>query len=231
MLLSLIHEPVFLSLNLLDWTALAAFGTLALAAVTVWTVLTDRHRTDKRDRIARIAQEDRDARQVVIHLNPGYQQVLVYTPHSYPIKWVDGCWVHLAGGQVVINRFGHAHDDPQYDKDERTYYVFHAKSDHANAQAAIHFIDWRGNLYYQYRGYTRWFPPDTDFPQAVTEIERWLAAGPRADKLDYSRHPGSRMLRPYEEPAPVRSAWLAWRGLCWLAWKARRQSTAGARYG
>jgi hypothetical protein len=91
---------------------------------------------------------------------------------------------HRANGGLGIIPFGHAGDDPYIDA-ERIYYPFWAYfPDPRQAfQAApiMRFVDWHGNLYYQYRHYTKRFSQSTDFGEAAQVIDEWIRTGPKAD--------------------------------------------------
>jgi hypothetical protein len=76
----------------------------------------------------------------------------VSTPHAYPIKWVEGRLVTQTNNGFGIISFGHGGDDPYIDA-QRIYYPFWAEVPVAapRAMPIVRFVDWHGNLYYQYR--------------------------------------------------------------------------------
>jgi hypothetical protein len=43
----------------------------------------------------------------------------------------------------------------------------------------MRFVDWQGNLYYQYRHYTRRFGQNTDWDKAAQAIDKWIRTGPK----------------------------------------------------
>jgi len=146
---------------------------------------------ERREQAERTAREDYEARQVLVVVeekeHPGLghdfnRRVTLSTPHAYPIKQVDGRLAHNANGNLGILSFGHAGDDPYIDA-ERIYYSFWAYFPDQAFQAApiMRFVDWHGNLYYQYRHYTKRFSQNTDFNQAAQVIDEWIRTGPKAD--------------------------------------------------
>jgi hypothetical protein len=146
---------------------------------------------ERRERAERIAREDYDARQVLVQVeekeHPGRghdfnRRVILSTPHTYPIKWVDGSVVHQTNGGLGILPFGHSGDDPYIDA-ERVYYSFWAEfpATVINPRPIMKFVDWHGNLYYQYRNYTQRFGQNTDFSEAAQVIDLWIRTGPKPD--------------------------------------------------
>jgi hypothetical protein len=194
-------------------TGALAVGTFVLARVTSTTAAADRHHDDEkraedrarddrlrkeqldqleqREQAERIALEDYEARQVLIHVEEkehpslGHnfnRRVILSTPHAYPIKWVDGCLVHRTNGGLGIIPFGHS-GDAAYIDDQRIYYLFWAEVSAQVFQAApiMRFVDWHGNLYYQYRHYTQRFSQNTDWSQAAQALDEWIRTGPKPD--------------------------------------------------
>ena len=146
---------------------------------------------ERREQAERTAREDYEARQVLVQVeekeHPGHghnynRRITVSTPHAYPIKWVDGRVAYNANGNLGIIPFGHVGDDPYIDA-ERIYYPFWAEIPAKAFQAApiIRFVDWHGNLYYQYRHYTKRFGQNTDFNEAAQVIDEWIRTGPKPD--------------------------------------------------
>jgi len=45
----------------------------------------------------------------------------------------------------------------------------------------MRFVDWHGNLYYQYRHYTQRFSQNTDWHEAAQAIDQWIRTGPKPD--------------------------------------------------
>jgi hypothetical protein len=45
----------------------------------------------------------------------------------------------------------------------------------------MRFVDWHGNLYYQYKRYTQRFSQNTNFGQAAQKIDEWNRTGPKPD--------------------------------------------------
>jgi hypothetical protein len=146
---------------------------------------------ERRERAERIAREDYEARQVLIQVeekeHPGHghdynRRITLSTPHAYPIKQVDGRLVFQTNGGLGLTSFGHAGDAPYIDA-ERIYYPFWAAvSPHAHQAAPImRFVDWHGNLYYQYRHYTQRFGQNTSWEQAAQVIHEWIRMGPKPD--------------------------------------------------
>jgi hypothetical protein len=65
--------------------------------------------------------------------------------------------------------------------EERTSYTF-TESVTGNRYPLMRFVDWNGNLYYQYRHYTMRFEPETEWLGALQVIEKWSRDGAqRAD--------------------------------------------------
>jgi hypothetical protein len=147
---------------------------------------------EQRERAERIAREDFEARQVLVmveeenHPGRGHdfnRRITLSTPHSYPIKYVDGrLVVTQANSNPSIIGFGHGGDDPRID-DQRVYYSFWAEVPAAAIQTdpIMQFVDWHGNLYYQFRHYTQRFSQNTDWSQAMQTIDEWIRTGPKAD--------------------------------------------------
>lgn len=108
--------------------------------------------------------------------------ITVSTPHSYPIKWVDGTWVRIDNGNLGTTGFGFGLDKSTVDEN-RTYYTFRARipARAREVEPIIKFVDWHGNLYYQYRHYTERFPQNTDFTKAAQKIDEWIRTGPKRD--------------------------------------------------
>jgi len=62
-------------------------------------------------------------------------------------------------------------------KDGRTFYAFNAHVEPPD-KPIVRFVDWRGNLYYQYRGYTHRADPADDWDRALTWFGEFLRKGP-----------------------------------------------------
>jgi hypothetical protein len=145
---------------------------------------------ESRERAERASREDYEARQVLVTVeekaNPvlGHnynRRVTLSTPHSYPIKYVAGSVVVQANNATSITGFGHSGDEPYIDE-QRIYYSFWAEFPTGGIVYPImKFVDWHGNLYYQYRHYTQRFSQNTDFNQAWQAIDMWIRTGPKAD--------------------------------------------------
>jgi hypothetical protein len=143
-----------------------------------------RAQAEQRDR------EDYEARQVTVEVSeerPPFEsaghdldhRVAVSTPAAYPIKWVDAQVVHWTNGTMGIRSLGHGGDEPSLENG-RVYYRFWAEMPSLLHQPAViaKFVDRHGNLYYTYRGHTRRFPQDTDWPAAAAELSYWARLGP-----------------------------------------------------
>lgn len=146
---------------------------------------------ERREQAERTAREDYEARQVLVQVeekeHPGRghdfnRRISLSTPYAYPIKWVDGRIVHQTNGGLGILPFGHSGDDPYIDG-ERIYYPFWAEVSDSlfNPHPIMKFVDWHGNLYYQYRHYTERFSHNTDFGEAAQAIDLWIRTGPKPD--------------------------------------------------
>ena len=146
---------------------------------------------EHREQAERTAREDYEARQVLItveekeHPGQGYdfnRRVTLSSPHAYPIKWVEGRLVNQTNSGLGINTFGHAGDEPYIDE-QRIYYAFWAAvpATAFNGSPIMRFVDWHGNLYYQYRHYTQRFPQNTDWPDAARALDEWIRTGPKPD--------------------------------------------------
>jgi len=146
---------------------------------------------ERREQVERTAHEDYEARQVLVTVeekeHPGQgrdfnRRVTLSTPHAYPIKWVDGSLVVQSNNGLSIISFGHGGDDPYIDE-QRIYYAFWAAVPvtATNAAPIMRFVDWHGNLYYQYRHYTQRFPQNTDWGEAARVIDEWIRTGPKPD--------------------------------------------------
>ena len=139
----------------------------------------------------RIAREDMEARQVLVtveekeHPGTGHdfnRRVTLSTPHSYPVKWVDGCLVAQNNSNLSILPFGHAGDEPYIDE-QRIYYAFWAAVPATALKAApmMRFVDWHGNFYYQYKHCTRRFPQNTNWIEAAQVLDEWIRTGPKPE--------------------------------------------------
>ena len=146
---------------------------------------------EQREQAERTAREDYEARQVLVaveekeHPGQGHDfncRITLSTPHAYPIKWVDGSLVLQTNSGLGITSFGHAGDDPYIDEN-RIYYPFWAAVPQTAFKAApiMRFVDWHGNLYYQYRHYTKRFSQNTDWGKAAQVIDEWIRTGPKPD--------------------------------------------------
>lgn len=146
---------------------------------------------ERREQAERAAREDYEARQVLISIeekeHPGQghefnRRVTLSSPHAYPIKWVDGSLVVQANSGLSIVSFGHSGDEPYIDE-QRIYYTFWAAVPVTASRAApiMRFVDWHGNLYYQYRHYTQRFGQNTDWGEAARVIDEWIRTGPKPD--------------------------------------------------
>jgi hypothetical protein len=146
---------------------------------------------ERREQAERIAREDYEARQVLVTVeekeHPGHghdfnRRVTLSTPHAYPVKWVEGSLVNQTNSGLGILPFGHSGDEPYVDA-ERIYYPFWAAIPVMAPRATpiMRFVDWHGNLYYQYRHYTKRFSQNTRWEQAAQAIDEWIRTGPKAD--------------------------------------------------
>jgi hypothetical protein len=141
-----------------------------------------RQESQLRELAERTAKEDYEARQVVVFTEEkAHSQfthlVTVSAPHEYPIKQVQGCLAHKAGGGLT--GFGHAGNPPEVD-DRRIYYTFWASVKPGDTPV-VRFVDWHGNRYYQYEHYTERFPAGTDWPDAIRALDQWIRTGPKPD--------------------------------------------------
>ena len=146
---------------------------------------------ERRELVERTAREVYEARQVLVvveekeHQGRGHdfnRRIILSTPHAYPIKWAEGRLVNQTNSGLGINSFGHAGDDPYIDA-ERIYYAFWAAVSPLTpeAQPIMRFVDWHGNLYFQYRHYTKRFGQNTSWEQAAQVIDEWIRTGPKPD--------------------------------------------------
>jgi hypothetical protein len=142
---------------------------------------------ERREKIDRRDREDRDARQVTV-IEEGINQanrtgpnrrIILSSPNISPVKQVQGAIVTIRpDGGLNITPFG-GHAPPTVDT-ERTYYQFHVDVQETSGQGAypvMRWVDWHGNLYYQFRHYSMRFPPNTDFGEAATVIYGWIRTG------------------------------------------------------
>jgi hypothetical protein len=69
---------------------------------------------------------------------------------------------------LAITPFGHSGDEPYIDE-QRIYYGFWAEvpPKALRADPIMRFVDWHGNLYFQYRHYTQRFGQNTDWGEAA----------------------------------------------------------------
>jgi len=146
---------------------------------------------ERRGQAERIAREDYEARQVLVtveekpHPVPGHdfnRRITLSTPHAYPVKQVDGRLAHNTNGGLGILPYGHSGDEPVIDE-QRIYYSFWAEVSSQLFQPApiMRWVDWHGNLYYQYRHYTRRFSQNTTYEQAAQALDEWVRTGPKPD--------------------------------------------------
>ena len=168
---------------------LVGVATFLLAFVTVITLLVTGCRDKRVRRDERRAREDYEARLVVVKIEAVAQgrrpelthQITVTAPRTYPVTLVDA---QLAGWStdaepedMVVRPLGFRPDLP-YADDEKFYFRFPSPSPAENMEFPIvRWVDWHGNLYYQYRDYTERFPPNTDWPAAALKIGAWIRAG------------------------------------------------------
>jgi hypothetical protein len=142
-----------------------------------------RQEAQRRELAERAAKEDYEARQVVVFTEEKAHDnfthlVTVSAPHEYPIKQIQGCIVQASMGMGLIG-FGQPGNPPEVD-DRRIYYTFWASLNPGDAPI-IRFVDWHGNRYYQYEHYTERFPQNTDWPEAIRALDRWMRTGPKPD--------------------------------------------------
>lgn len=146
---------------------------------------------ERREQAERTVKENYEARQVLVTVeekeHPGHghdfnRRVTLSTPHAYPVKWVEGRLVNQTNSGLGILPFGHAGDDPYVDA-ERIYYPFWTAipAQAPKAKPIMRFVDWRGNLYYQYRHYTKRFSQNTDWSKVAQAIDEWIRTGPKPD--------------------------------------------------
>jgi len=146
---------------------------------------------ERREQAERTARDDYEARQVLVTVEEkeypslGHdfnRRVTLSTPHAYPIKWVDGRLVVQSNNGLGIVPFGHTGDEPYIDE-LRIYYAFWAAVPETAPKASplMRFVDWHGNLYYQYRHYTQRFSQNTDWHEAAQAIDQWIRTGPKPD--------------------------------------------------
>lgn len=153
----------------------------------------DAEERELREEAERRAREDYEARQVIVTVAdktvvpPSHAAnldftITVSTPHAYPIKQVDGRWVLTDSGNFGSVDFGFGISKPTVDEN-RAYYTFRARLSPTvrDPEPIIRFVDWHGNLYYQYRHYTERFPQNTDFLEAAVKIDKWIRTGPKPD--------------------------------------------------
>ena len=146
---------------------------------------------ERREQAERTPREDYEARQVLVTVehkeHPGLghdfnRRITLSAPHACPVKQVEGCMVISDSGTFTIIGFGHVGDEPSVDE-QRVYYSFWAEAP-ARAPAAapiMRWVDWHGNRYYQYRHYTQRFRQNTDWMEAVQQIDTWIRTGPNPD--------------------------------------------------
>jgi len=146
---------------------------------------------EHREQAERTAREDHEARQVLVKVeekeHPGgghdyNRRITLSTPHTYPIKWVDGALVAPTNSGLSILPFGHAGDEPYIDE-QRIHYAFWAAVPVTASRAApiMRFVDWHGNYYYQYKHYTQRFGQNTDWIKAAQALDEWIRTGPKPD--------------------------------------------------
>jgi hypothetical protein len=143
-----------------------------------------RNRAEQRDR------EDYEARQVIVDVvkarpemnsagrDPNHR-IIVSTPASYPIRWVDAMITYRANGNLGMTDPGWGAEAP-VSENGRTYYRRWADIPAQSGQPAVivRFVDRHGTLYYAYLHQTRRFPQNTDWNTAATEIDNWVRTGP-----------------------------------------------------
>jgi hypothetical protein len=139
---------------------------------------------DRRDR------EDRDAREVVVRTEGINQvnssgpnlKVILSAPNVSPVKQVQGALVRFHAG-TLVNTTPLPSLPVQQIGDERTSYTFTANTTGSGHNYPLmRFVDWNGNLYYQFRHYTMRFDPGTEWADALHAIEKWSRDGAqRAD--------------------------------------------------
>jgi hypothetical protein len=147
---------------------------------------------ERRELAERRAREDYEARQVVVKIEAAPQgrypelthRITVTAPRAYPVKQVDAYLAGWSTGQMSENMSvrptGFRPDDPYADED-RFYFHFWSHSPAELEKPIVRWVDWRGNLYYQYRDYTDRFSPNTEWIEAATKIDEWIRIGPKPD--------------------------------------------------
>jgi hypothetical protein len=148
----------------------------------------ERGEAERRAAKERLDREDFEARQVVMEEMPVpkgnefSRLVIVSWPLIYPVKQVE---VYIASeqnsGGLGVRSCGHAGGDPYVRRDRRCQEFRVERMDDRREKPIIKFVDWHGNLYYQYRGYTRRFPQSTDFGTAVARLDEFIRTGPKPD--------------------------------------------------
>jgi hypothetical protein len=160
-------------------TVLVGVATFLLALVTVITLLVTGHREKHARREERRAKEDYEARLVVVKIEAVPQgrhpelthQITVSAPRTYPVTRVEA---QLAGWSIdaepedmEVRPLGFRPDLPSAD-DKRIYFRFPSPSPAENMEFPIvRWVDWHGNIYYQYRDYTERFRPKTEWGTAA----------------------------------------------------------------
>jgi hypothetical protein len=130
--------------------------------------------------------QDTEARQVLVMIEakPGdhfTHLITVSTPITYPIKQVEAQIAWQTNSGLAMTGTGFSGDLPHADS-QRRYYTFRASVSPQihRPEPDIRFVDLHGNRYYVFRDHTQRFPPNTDWPRAMTDIDQWLRTGPTA---------------------------------------------------
>ena len=106
------------------------------------------------------------------------RRVTFSTLHAYPHQQVDG----VLSSQPAAARASSRSATPTTNPTSVSSASTTASGPQSRRQHPVlldlRFVDWRENLYYQYRHYTQRFSQNTDFTQAAQKIDEWIKTGP-----------------------------------------------------
>lgn len=71
--------------------------------------------------------------------------------------------------------------DEAYADGQHFYFCFRSPAPAGLEKPIVRWVDWHGNLYYQYRDYTEQFSRDTDWSKAAEKFYELIGTGPKPD--------------------------------------------------
>jgi hypothetical protein len=154
-----------------------AIAALAVA-VPMRSRREERRAAEQRERDAHREREDEDARQVAVKVRPWpssdgrvVHMVTISTPHTYPIKPLEGWIASTSDGNPWVGEFYPRPRESSFDENW-TRYRYPVERLDGNSAPIVSFANPSGKLYWCYQGNVRPFAPGTSAITALQEFDR-----------------------------------------------------------